>query len=222
MSTAPTPRTRIRRIPENAVYDRAALHAILDDGYLCHIAFADDSGAHCLPMAYWRSGEHLYIHGSNGSRLMKTLAGGAEVAIAISHLDGLVLARSAFNHSMNYRSAVIYGRFEAIADETGKAAALDEFMHKLAPGRQHEARPGSRQELGATIVLRIPLDEAAAKVRSGGPEDDEKDMDIPVWTGVLPYATVRATPQPAADCRIDAPDYVREWALGRDLVDSPL
>lgn len=212
MSSAPTPRTRIRRIPENADYQRATLHAILDDGYLCHIAFTDEAGgAHCLPMAYWREGEHLYIHGSNGSRLMKRLAGGAEVSIAVSHLDGLVLARSAFNHSMNYRSAVIYGVFEKVEGEEAKSAALDAFMHRLAPGRENEARRGSPQELGATIVLRVALAEAAAKLRTGGPQDDEKDLAIAVWTGVLPLVTVQGAPVPADDCRQESPAYVAGW-----------
>ena len=212
MSTANSPRTKIRRIPENAAYDRETLYAIIDDAYLCHIAFHDDKGTHCLPMACWRTGEYLYIHGSNGSRLMKQLAAGLDVSIAISHLDGLVLARSAFNHSMNYRSAVIYGQFEKIATEADKNAAMDAFMDKIAMGRKNEARGGSQQELGATIVLRIPLNEAAAKVRSGPPLDDEKDLHIQAWTGVLPMVTQRLAPIAEAGNDAAEPEYVRDWA----------
>ncbi len=211
MSTASSPRTKIRRIPENAAYDRETLYAIIDATYLCHIAFHDDNGTHCLPMACWRTGEYLYIHGSNGSRLMKQLAGGLEVSIAISHLDGLVLARSAFNHSMNYRSAVIYGQFQKIATEADKSTAMDAFMDKIAIGRKNEARGGSQQELGATIVLRIPLNEAAAKVRSGPPIDDEKDLHIQAWTGVLPIVAQHVTPIAEAGNDVAEPEYVLLW-----------
>lgn len=213
MSTANSPRTKIRRIPENAVHDLATLHAIIDDAYLCNIAFHTDSGTHCIPMACWRTGEHLYIHGSNGSRLMKQLAAGLEVSIAISHLDGLVLARSAFNHSMNYRSVVIYGQFAQIKTEADKSAAMDAFMDKIASGRKDEARGGSRQELGATIVLRISLSEAAVKVRSGPPQDDEKDMQIQVWTGVLPIAAQRLAPIAEVGNEAAMPEYVRDWMM---------
>ncbi|XZG70637.1 pyridoxamine 5'-phosphate oxidase family protein [Chitinibacteraceae bacterium HSL-7] len=211
MTQPPSARTRVRRIPERAGYDAATLYAVLDAGYLCHIAFTDEHGPHCLPMAYWRVDDALYIHGSNGSRMMKRLIAGAEVCIAVSHLDGIVLARSAFNHSMNYRSAVIYGCFEAVPDAATKSEVLDAFMDKLAPGRKDETRRGSPQELGATIVLRISLNEAVTKIRTGGPNDDEKDMHIAAWTGVLPYATVQTAPVPDADCIAPAPDYVRTW-----------
>ncbi|QBC44762.1 pyridoxamine 5'-phosphate oxidase family protein [Iodobacter fluviatilis] len=215
MNAAPSSRTRIRRIPELAVYEREVLHGILDAGYLCHLAFQDENGSHCIPMAYWRINDALYIHGSNGSRLMKHLSSGAEVSIAISHLDGLVLARSAFNHSMNYRSVVIYGKFVTVIEAEQKMAALDAFMDKLAPGRKNEVRSGSKQELGATIVLKITLDEAAAKVRSGGAEDDTKDMHIEVWAGVLPFQTLQAKPVPNEDCKVDAPLYVACWQGGK-------
>ncbi len=213
MSSAPSPRTRIRRIPENADYAPSTLYAILDSHYLCHLAFHDERGPHCLPMAYWRIDDALYIHGSNGSRLMKHLAGGAPVSIAVSHLDGLVLARSAFNHSMNYRSAVIYGQFERIEGEEAKAAALDAFMDHLAPGRNAEIRRGSPQELGATIVLKISLAEAACKIRSGGAEDDEKDLHIAAWTGVLPLTMTRGEPQADADCTQPLPAYAQDWSV---------
>ena len=196
-ATSSTDRTRVRRVAHRAHYDRTTLHAILDEAYVCHIAFADEHGVHCIPTACWREGNHLYIHGSNGSRMLKLAASGAQVCVTVTHLDGLVLARSAFNHSMNYRSAVIYGAFEVVPDEQ-KPAVLDAFMEVLAPGRSRQARPGNAKELAATTVLRIPLDEAACKVRVGGPKDDAEDLDLPVWAGV------EAAPA-------GTPDYVQEW-----------
>ncbi len=206
--TAPSDRTRIRRIAENADYDRSTLHAVLDAAYVCHVAFADNKGTHCIPTACWREGEHLYIHGSNGGRLIKLLAKGTQACVTVTHIDGLVLARSAFNHSMNYRSAVVYGQFEKVED---KAAALDAFMRHLAPGREQQARPGNSKELAATTVMRISLAEAACKVRSGGPQDDAEDMHLPVWTGVLPLLSQCMVPVPDPLCSVPAPDYVRRW-----------
>jgi len=208
---APSDRTRIRRVASNAHYDTATLHAIVDDAYLCHIAFGDSKGAHCIPTACWREGDYLYIHGSNGSRMVKHLLAN-ECCVTITHLDGLVLARSAFNHSMNYRSAMIYGRFEAVEGDAARHA-LEAFMDKLAPGRQAEIRPGSDKEYAATTVLRIPLAEAACKIRSGGPEDDEEDLNWPAWAGVLPWARTALPPQPDAACTRPAPDYVTQWAM---------
>lgn len=208
----PSDRTRVRRIAENAHYDRTTLHAIIDAAYLCHVAFADDKGTHCIPTACWREGEHLYIHGSNGGRLIKLLQQGTQACVTITHLDGLVLARSAFNHSMNYRSAMVYGRFERVQDKHGALAA---FMDHIAVGRQAEIRTGSDKEFAATTVMRIALDEAACKVRSGGPQDDESDLQHPAWAGVLPFAVVA---QPAvADplCHTAAPDYVRQWGASQ-------
>ena len=212
MNTAPSFRTQVRRIARNASYDPALLHAIVDAAYVCHIAFGDEHGAHCIPTACWRSGEHLYIHGSNGSRMLKRLAE-QECCVTITHLDGLVLARAAFNHSMNYRSAMIYGRFETVLD-AGKRAAMEAFMEHLAPGRQAEVRAGNEQEYAATTVMRIALAEAVCKTRSGPPKDDEEDLDTPVWAGVLPLAQARTAPVPDAACAMAAPDYVRDWARG--------
>lgn len=206
--TAPSDRTRIRRIAENADYDRSTLHAVLDAAYVCHVAFADNKGTHCIPTACWREGEHLYIHGSNGGRLIKLLAKGTQACVTVTHIDGLVLARSAFNHSMNYRSAVVYGQFEKVED---KAAALDAFMRHLAPGREQQARPGNSKELAATTVMRISLAEAACKVRSGGPKDDAEDLHLPVWAGVLPLLSQCMVPVPDPLCSVPAPDYVRRW-----------
>lgn len=209
MNQPPTDRTRIRRIPTNAHYDTATLHAIIDEAYICHIAFSDARGAHCIPTACWRQGDHLYIHGSNGSRMLKRLMDD-ECCVTITHLDGLVLARSAFNHSMNYRSAMVYGRFEVVEGDAARHA-MEVFMEKLAPGRQAEIRPGSDKEYAATTVMRISLAEAACKVRAGGVEDDAEDMQWPVWAGILPWARAALTPQTDAACSITSPAYVLNW-----------
>ncbi len=206
---APTDRTRVRRVAENARYDRATLHAIIDAAYLCHVAFADDKGTHCIPTACWREGEHLYIHGSNGGRLVRLLQKDTQACVTITHLDGLVLARSAFNHSMNYRSAMVYGRFEPVAD---KHAALAAFMDHIAVGRQAEIRAGNDKEFAATTVMRIALDEAACKVRSGAPVDDAEDMQQPAWAGVLPLVLQRGAPVADALNTAEAPAYVQAWA----------
>ncbi|OJA47304.1 pyridoxamine 5'-phosphate oxidase family protein [Burkholderia ubonensis] len=210
-TASPSARTRIRRIAKLGRYDRATLHAIVDAAYVCHVAFADEHGVHCIPTACWRDGDHLYIHGSNGSRMLKLATDGAQVCVTITHLDGLVLARSAFEHSMNYRSAVIYGAFDAVEGEA-KAAALDTFLERLAPGRSREVRPGNANELAATTVLRIPLEEAACKVRSGGPEDGEDDLSLPVWAGVLPLALQPQAPVVDA-APTGTPEYVKQWRV---------
>jgi nitroimidazol reductase NimA-like FMN-containing flavoprotein (pyridoxamine 5'-phosphate oxidase superfamily) len=206
----PSERTRIRRVPLRGHYDRETVHAIVDAAYLCHVAFADAHGVHCIPTACWREGDHLYIHGSNGSRMLRALAKGEQACVTITHLDGLVLARSAFHHSMNYRSVVVYGCFEGVPADH-KPASLDRFMDRIAPGRRQQVRPGDASELAATMMLRMPLQESSAKVRSGGPKDDDADMVIPAWAGVLPITVGHGTPQPDGDIAREAPDYVRNW-----------
>ncbi|MDF3013905.1 MAG: flavin-nucleotide-binding protein [Cellvibrio sp.] len=210
--TAPSSRTRIRRLPELANYERAALHEIIDQSYVCHIAFNDGESTHCMPTACWRQDDYLYIHGSNGGRLTRVLLAGTQVSIAITHVDGLVLARSAFSHTMNYRSAVIYGAFEAIEGNKDKLAAMDVFMDKIAAGRKHQARPGNDKELAATSVLRISLAEAATKISNTNPVDKEEDLNLPVWAGVLPMAVKHGEPIPADNGAIPIPDYVVRWA----------
>lgn len=213
MNSAPTERTRIRRIATNANYQSATLHAIIDAAWLCHIAFHDDSGSHCIPTACWREGDHLYIHGSNGGRLVKLLSQGVQACVTVTHLDGLVLARAAFNHSMNYRSAMIYGQFERVDGDAAKRAAMDAFMDKISPGRAADVRPGNDKEFAATTVMRIALTEAACKVRTGGPKDDAEDMDIAAWVGELPFAHARAAPVPHETCNVEEPEYVAAWGL---------
>jgi uncharacterized protein len=222
-AAAPSPRTRIRRLAENARYDARTVRRIVDAAWMCHIAFTDDAGGvHCIPTACWRRADHVYVHGSNGSRMLKALQSGRDAVLTITHLDGLVLARSAFNHSMNYRSVVVYGRFETVPDAE-KPAALAALMDHIAVGRQAQARPGDANELAATTVLRLSLAEAAAKVRTGPPDDDAGDLDRPVWAGVLPLELVARPPQADPACDAEAarhpPAHVAQWAARRFRAD---
>ena len=206
----PSDRSRVRRVADRARYDRGTVYAIVDEAYVCHVAFGDAHGVHCIPTACWREDDHLYIHGSNGSRMLKALLA-SEACVTITHMDGLVLARSAFNHTMNYRAVVVHGRFEPVPAEH-KAESLHRLMDHIAPGRRHEARAGDASELAATTVLRLPLAEASAKVRSGGPEDDEADLSLDVWAGVLPLRTVRGEPLRDGAGGGAVPAYVNAWA----------
>lgn len=178
-------RHRVRQVAQRAHYDRETAHAILDAGYVAHVAFVAEEGPVALPMFYVRDGESVLVHGSRKSRFMRLLSGGAPLCLTVTLLDGLVLARSAFHHSMNYRCVMVHGRGVALpADE--KPAALDLFTERVKQGRAMEARSANAQELKATEVLRIALVDVAAKVRAGGPNDDAEDMDWPVWAGVIP------------------------------------
>lgn len=192
--TAPSSRTRVRRLPERAHYDTDTVSAIVDAAIICSIAFQIDGAVHAIPTIHWREGEHLYIHGAKASRMLKALMEG-EACITIALADGLVLARSAMHHSMNYRSVVIYGRFEAVTDPAEKRRSLQAFIDGLYPGRWDTLRPINDKELNATSVLRIPLAEASAKVRDWGVKDDEEDLGWPVWAGVIPLNTALGTPR---------------------------
>lgn len=196
---APSARTRIRRAAERAHYDRETVASIARQALVCHVAFTDGGGVHCIPTSCWSDGEHLYIHGSNGSRMLKALAAG-EACVTLTHLDGLVLARSAFHHSMNYRSVVAYGRFETVADSGEKMKSLEAFIEMLSPGRWRQVRQPDRNELAATTVMRLPLCEAAAKIRSWGVRDDEADLTQPIWAGVVPLELAPRKPEPEAGC----------------------
>ncbi|GBG01899.1 hypothetical protein AZSI13_12260 [Azospira sp. I13] len=209
---SPTDRTKIRRLPELANHDQEMLHTIIDEAYVCHVAFRAGDDVHCIPTAHWRVGDSIYIHGANGSRMVKALLSGASASVAITHLDGLVLAKTAFNHGMNYRSAVIYGCFDLIENDDDKLAAFDYFMEKISKGRKDEVRRGNSKELGATSLLKLSLEEAAVKVSNAVPSDSEKDIDRQVWTGVLPLAVVRKSPISADNNAIAAPEYVQHWA----------
>lgn len=193
-TTAPSPRTRVRRLPERAHYDADSIAAIVDAAMLCTVAFQIDGMVHAIPTIHWREGGHLYIHGAKGSRMLKALTEG-EACVTIALADGLVLARSALHHSMNYRSVVLYGRFEAVTEPAHKLASLRAFIDGLYPGRWDTLRPINDKELNATTVLRIALDEASAKVRDWGVKDDEEDLEWPVWAGVIPLRTETGAPE---------------------------
>lgn len=197
--TAPSPRTRIHRKPQRGHYDAATIAAIIDSALICQIAFNEGDSVHCLPTACWRIGQALYVHGANNSRLTQTLLA-TECAVCIAHVDGLVLARSAFHHSMNFRSVVIYGRFTAVDDPNDKQTALAAFVDHVSPGRSSRVRPPNAGELAGTRVLRLSLAEAAAKIRNGGVEDDAGDLGLPVWAGVVPITPESGMLQPEHGC----------------------
>jgi nitroimidazol reductase NimA-like FMN-containing flavoprotein (pyridoxamine 5'-phosphate oxidase superfamily) len=208
-ATAPSTRTTVKRLPERAAYDREAVHAILDEALLCHVGLATEQGPVVIPMLHARDGDRLLLHGSPASRLLRG-ARGADVCATVTLLDGLVLARSNFHHSVNYRSVVVMGRAEAIADLDERRAALDVLVEHVVPGRTAEARGPDEKELRGTLVLALPLDEASAKVRTGPPKDEDEDMDLPVWAGVIPLTTVYGSPVPddeTAAAALPVPGY---------------
>jgi nitroimidazol reductase NimA-like FMN-containing flavoprotein (pyridoxamine 5'-phosphate oxidase superfamily) len=191
----PSKRTRVRRIPRRGLYKRNEIYEILDGALICHVGFISDGFPHVLPMVAARSGNRLLIHGSTASRLTRTLAGGADVCVAVTQLDGVVVARAVFDNSMNYRSVVIFGRAHAVP-EADKVNALKALVEHVLPGRWDEARGPNQKELRATTILALPIDEASAKVRSGPPQDDERDLALPIWAGEIPLRTVAAKPVP--------------------------
>jgi hypothetical protein len=198
-----TDRTRLRRFPVRGVFDRDAVYRILDEGFVCHVAFAVDGQPYAIPTAYARIGDALYLHGSTASRMLRTLAEGVDVCVTVTLVDGLVLARSAFHHSMNYRSVVVLGRAKLLSDAAEKAAALRAFTNHIVPGRADEVRPMTDQEIASTSVLALPIEEASAKMRSGPPKDDDEDLSWPVWAGVVPLALASGVPVPHERVRPD-------------------
>lgn len=192
----PTARTTVRRHRDRADYERDTVYAILDEGMVCHVAACADGVPWMIPTAYGRDGDDLYLHGAAGNHLLKVAGQGGDIVVTVSLLDGLVLARSTFNHSLNYRSVVIFGPAEAITDPAAKAHALEVIVDHLVPGRSAEARPPTASELRQTAVIRLPIGEASAKVRSGPAVDQEGDVALPVWAGVLPLRTVADPPEP--------------------------
>ena len=192
----PTGRTQVKRLPKRAVYDQDEVFAILDEGLLCHVGFAVEGQPYVIPTGYARRGQELYVHGSAASRMLRTMGAGVDVCVTVTLLDGLVLARSAFHHSMNYRSVVVLGRARRVTDPAEKMEALRCFTNHVVPERWEEVRQPTEQELRQTEVLAIALEEVSAKVRKGPPIDDEEDMTWPVWAGVVPVRTVTGTPVP--------------------------
>jgi hypothetical protein len=211
MPEAPSSRTQVHRLPERARYDRDTIGHILDDALICHVAWTDDEGrARVLPTIQARVGDTLYLHGSRAARAWKAVSDGADVCVAATIVDGLVLARSAFHHSMNYRSVVLYGRAREVMDPDELLTAARAITRHVLPGREDEARMPLADEFKQTILFAVPIEEASAKVRTGPPKDDEDDLDLPIWAGVLPLVTRPGTPEPSPDLLegIDLPGYL--------------
>jgi uncharacterized protein len=208
-----TPRTTLHRLRERGRLDRADLDAVIDAGLVCHLGVVIDGAPVVLPTGYGRIGENLYLHGSSGNKSLLSAAG-QQVCVTITLLDGLVCARAVFHHSMNYRSAVIFGSPRLVQDPQEKLAALEAVTNHLVPGRWDHARGPSRKELAATVVLALLLDEASVKVRSGGPKDDPEDYDTPIWAGVLPAALAfgPAEPDPELKGGVPVPDHIAALA----------
>jgi len=210
----PTSRTRVVREAERGVYDRETVYRILDEGFLCHVGFVADGQPFVIPTSYGRKGAILYIHGSAASRMLRQASGGTPVCITVTLLDGLVLARSVFNHSMNYRSVVILGKAALVENPEEKLAALRALSEHILPGRWDDARQPNERELKATSVLRVPIEEFSAKVRTGPPIDDAEDYSFPTWAGVIPLEMKAGAPIP--DPRVDparaVPGYVPNYS----------
>lgn len=195
-SIKPTERTRVKRLPKRGDYDREVINAILDEGFICHVGFVADGQPYVIPTGYARIGNDLYIHGSAASRMLRGIAEGIGVCVTVTQVDGLVLARSAFHHSINYRSVVILGKAELVETADEKNAVLEAFTEHVIPGRWAEIRWPNELELKATTVLKLPINEASAKIRTGGPVDDEEDYAMNVWAGVIPLKLTNSDPIP--------------------------
>lgn len=208
-----TPRTSVRRMPSRGRYDRATIDAILDEALICHVGFVDDAQPYVIPTIHARDGDRLLLHGSKASRMLCCLSAGVEACISVTLLDGLVLARSAFHHSMNYRSVVILGKATPITDAAEKRAALDVMAEHVIAGRMADVRVPTEKELSATTVVFIPITEASAKLRNGPPSDDDADYALDVWAGVIPLAMHAGEPQPDPRLRpgIAVPDYIANY-----------
>jgi len=210
----PTARTRLVREADRAVYDRAAAYKILDEGFICHVGFVADGQPFVIPTGYGRVGDNLYIHGSAASRMLRNLEQGVAVCVTVTLLDGLVLARSIFNHSMNYRSVVVLGTAVAVQDPAEKLEALRRLSEHILPGRWAESRQPNEKEIKATLVMRLPITEFSAKVRQGPPIDDAEDLAFPTWAGVIPLQMVGGEPidDPKLIAGQVAPEYAKRYS----------
>jgi len=210
----PTRRTRVQRLAKRGSYDREIVYRVLDEAFVCHAGFVADGQPYVIPTGYARAGDKLYIHGSAASRMLRTLADGVLICVTVTLLDGLVLARSAFHHSMNYRSVVILGTAKLVEDEKEKWEALHAFAEHVIPGRWNEIRHPNEREMKATTVLSLPLEEVSAKIRTGPPIDEEEDYLLPVWAGVLPLRLTPSVPvpDPRSMPEIHPPDYIVNYA----------
>ena len=213
MTTTATKRTRVRRLPKRGAYDRETINSVLDEAFVCHVGFVIDGQPYVIPTGYARIGDDLYIHGSSASRMLRSLTEGVQVCVTVTLVDGLVLARSAFHHSMNYRSVVILGKATLVDEPEEKNRAMEALTEHIVPGRWKDVRWPTELELKATSVLKVPIEEASAKIRTGGPVDDEEDYTIDIWAGVLPLELVSG--QPIEDERltqeIELPKYIQDY-----------
>jgi len=213
MTLLQTERTKLKRLPKRGHFDRETVYGILDEGFICHVGFAPEGQPFVIPTGYARAGDKLYIHGSQASRMLKTLSGGVDACVTVTIIDGLVLARSAFHHSMNYRSVVIFGHATRVDDPEEKIAALLALSEHIIRGRWAEVREPTEQEMRATTVLSLPLVEASAKIRTGPPLDDEEDYEMSVWAGVVPLRLEAGEPiaDPRLPDEIPVPQYARDY-----------
>ncbi|MGE5206205.1 MAG: pyridoxamine 5'-phosphate oxidase family protein [Chlamydiota bacterium] len=208
-----TARTTLHRHAERGTHDRETINQILDEGLVCHVGFVSDGQPYVIPTGYGRIGDNLYIHGSAASRMLRDLEKGIAMCVTVTLLDGLVMARAAFSHSMNYRSVVVLGKAHLVEDPEEKTAALKVITEHIVPGRWAETRWPTEQELKATSVLKLPLTEASAKIRSGGPKDKDEDVAYPVWAGVLPLSLVPGAPvEHGASAVHEVPEYVAKYS----------
>jgi|SRR6185503_5188844 nitroimidazol reductase NimA-like FMN-containing flavoprotein (pyridoxamine 5'-phosphate oxidase superfamily) len=213
MTLLQTERTKLKRLPKRGHFDRETVYGILDEGFICHVGFAPQGQPFVIPTGYARVDDKLYIHGSQASRMLRTLSGGLDACVTVTIVDGLVLARSAFHHSMNYRSVVIFGRAEIVEDPEEKMAALVALSEHIVRGRWADVREPNEEELIKTTVLELPLVEASAKIRTGPPLDDEEDYALPMWAGVIPLRLEAGEPinDPRLPEGIEVPKYARSY-----------
>ena len=204
-----TDRTRIHRLPERGNYDRLTIDAILDEALICHVGFVVEGRPVVIPTIHARVGDHLYFHGSPAAGMLRTLRGGLDACVTVTLLDGLVLARSAFHSSMNYRSVVVFGKAEEVSDRDEKLRVLEALVEHVCRGRSADARRPSEMELKQTLVLRVSIDEASAKIRTGPPKDDAEDYGLPIWAGVLPLALIPS--EAVSDNTLAVPEYVSKY-----------
>ena len=209
-----TERTKVKRLPARGAYDRETIYSILDEGFVCHVGFNIDGQPYVIPTGYARIGDDLYIHGSAASRMLRNLSQGIDVCVTVTLVDGLVLARSAFHHSINYRSVMILGKAQLVEDHGEKDRVLEAFTEHIIPGRWADIRWPNELEMKATSVLKLPIEEASAKVRTGGPKDDDEDYEMNVWAGVLPLSVIAGDPIPdeVLPAGIVVPDHIKRYS----------
>lgn len=213
MSDAPSHRTQVRRLAERGSYDRALIESILDEALICHVGFVHDGAPVVIPTIHARVGETLYLHGSPASRMLRGMRSGDEVCVTVTLVDGLVVARAAFHNSMNYRSVVVFGTPRIVDDPAEKRDALEAITEHVIPGRWADSRPMSEKEQKGTLVVALPITEASAKTREGGPGDDDEDYSLPIWAGVVPLTLTPGEPiaDPQLQVDVDAPPYATEY-----------